>query len=166
MSQVFSSVSFRPIAPSEASKVCELAMRVFNEFVAPGFSAAGIEEFARYANSDALDERLRGNHFVLVAEAVAEIVGVVEAKDNRHISMLFVSSSGRGQGIGAGLVRRAIQLCQSNDPAVSEISVHAAPDAVPFYRQLGFREQGGEQVMNGIRFFLMSLQLSNARDGG
>ena len=159
---MISDTSFRPIAPGEESKVCELAVRVFEEFVAPGFSAAGVEEFRRYADAHALADRLRNDHVVLVAEAAGEIVGMIEARECRHISMLFMSSSARGQGVGAELVRRAIQVCQLRDPAVSDITVHSAPGALTFYRQLGFREQDCEQIENGIRFVPMSLHLSSS----
>ena len=150
--------TFELLKEGEEQEVCDFVMQVFMEAVATDYSPEGINEFARYVTGEALRKRLQGNHFALVARDDDKIIGMVEVMENRHIAMLFVGSDRQGTGVGAELVRRSLSLIRSHDPHVREITVHSAPLAVGFYRRLGFREDGPENVVNGIRFIPMSLR--------
>jgi GNAT superfamily N-acetyltransferase len=147
----------------EEQTVADLAARVFNQSVAPGYADEGVQEFLRYATPGLLQQRSRAGHFVLVAEDAEEIVGLIEVRNCEHIAMLFVALPGRG--IGKELVRRAVARCRSESPGVAQVTVHAAPGAVEIYGRLGFVATGPEQLENGIRFVPMALSLDKTADG-
>lgn len=154
-------VWYRLMQSGDETAVSELAVRVFNEFVAPDFSDAGVREFHRYAAPNELAERARADHFVLLAAEPTGLVGMIEIRGFTHVAMLFVAQQGRG--IGRELLRRSLLICRQHRPDVSRITVHSGPSAVAFYRVLGFRLEGPEREQTGIRFVPMVLELGGAR---
>ena len=150
----------RPMHRGEETEVFDLVRRVFNEFVAPLYSQAGVDEFFRYAQPDALVQRSQNNHYVLLAVVERNPVGMIEIRDNCHVSMLFVDRSFQRQGISRALLQQAIDECRRHHPDLNQISVHAAPNSVPIYERLGFRPEYSEQVIEGVRFIPMTLELA------
>jgi GNAT superfamily N-acetyltransferase len=146
--------------PGEADNVASLIERVFRGQVAPTFSSEGVREFLAYAAPDAIQRRPTSGHFVLVAVIGQQIVGAIEARDHNHVSLLFVDPVHQRQGIGRGLVDRAVSICRAHEPGLQEISVHSSPNAVPAYQRLGFHAQGPERTIDGIRFVPMVLDLT------
>lgn len=127
--------------------------RGFNSYVRDDFTSEGVEEFYR-AIRIMVFERL-SNHFIVVAEINSQIVGMIDVKENHHISIFFVEPSYMGKGIGRGLISHAIMLCQQNKPDFNELEVHSSPWAVPIYGKLGFESTGPEQESRGIRYTRM-----------
>jgi ribosomal protein S18 acetylase RimI-like enzyme len=145
--------SYRLMKPGEENEVCELVSRVFNEFIAPGYAQEGVQEFLSYAQPEYLLSRSQQpNRFVLVALAREEIVGMIEVRDNSHISLLFVDREFQRRGIARELVWRALEICLNAEPDLSEVSVKSSPYAIEAYEKLGFRRDGPERIENGIRF--------------
>ena len=161
MSQTF---SFQLMQPGQEIRVCDLIIRVFEEWVAPDFSPNGVQEFLKYVQPDALRERSQANHFALVAAMGDAIVGVIEIRNHEHVSLFFVDQEHMGEGIGRELWRRALDICRRENPDVREISVNSSPYAVPIYEKLGFRQTEPERVVDGILFIPMAIELS--RMGG
>ncbi len=106
----------RTINPGEEVEVSNLVARSFNEFIAPDFPDEGIEEFFRYSNPRALIKRSEGNHFVLVAEAEGSIAGMIEIREMKHVSMLFVDKAFHRRGIGKGLLGAALDRIETDEP--------------------------------------------------
>jgi GNAT superfamily N-acetyltransferase len=154
---------YRHMQPGEESEISDLVARVFDEFVAPGYSPEGVQAFLDYANSAALRERSQVNHFVLVAVAHGKIVGMIEMRNHDHISMLFVDKTFQGKGISRELINRALGISRSNRSDLSTVTVNSSPYAVPIYERLGFRASSVEQVKNGIRFLPMVLKLGHGQ---
>lgn len=100
-------INLRLMRPGEEVEVCNLVARSFNEFVAPDFGEDGIEEFFNYSNPRALRKRSEGDHFVLVAEAEGAIAGMIEIREMRHVSMLFVDKAFHRRGIAKNLFKRS-----------------------------------------------------------
>ena len=117
----------------------------------------GAEEFYR-AIRDMVFNR-PPDHFILVAESADRIVGMIDVKENDHISIFFVEPSRMGQGIGRGLLGHAVALCLQKKPDLKEIDVHSSPWAVPVYGTLGFAPTGPEQEQCGIRYTRMIKQV-------
>jgi GNAT superfamily N-acetyltransferase len=138
----------------EETDVCALVRHVFDELVAPDFAADGVAEFYRFANPEALVERMKAGNPVVVAEIRGEIVGMLEIKPPGHITMLFVAR--RGEGIGRQLVAHALEICRRAAPHLDKVTVHASRFAVPIYRRLGFEPEGPERTENGIVFLPMA----------
>lgn len=150
---------FRLMQSGEETRVSDLVFRVFDEFVAPDFPPEGVEEFLRYIQPDVLRQRSATNHFALLAELGDEVVGVIELRDCEHISLYFVDRAHMGRGIGNELWRRALAICRRERPDLAEISVNSSLYAVPIYERLGFRQTKPEQMVNGIRFVPMVMEL-------
>ena len=150
----------RLMEPHEATEVCDLVTRVFNEFVAPLYSQEGNREFMEYVQPDLLLRRSQAGHFVLVAAAHGEVVGMIEVRNYDHICLLFVDKRLQRHGIAKVLVREALESCLSHRPDLREITVNSSPNSVQTYERLGFRQMWPEQVVNGIRFTAMALDLA------
>jgi len=157
------SPAYRYMRPGEETEVCDLIIRVFKEFVAPEFPQRGVQEFLDYVKPDSLLKRSQANYFVLVATAQDRVVGMIEVRDNNHISLLFVDKPFLRRKIGKQLLRRALEICLSRQPDTSEVSVNSSPYAVHIYEKLGFRPKGPKQIVNGVCFVPMALELPNAR---
>ncbi len=143
----------------EEGAACDFIIRVFGEWIAPEYSPEGVQEFLRYVKPDLLWNRSRANHFVLVAVAQGEVVGAMEARDYDHTSLFFVDKHFHQRGIGKGLMARALEICRSNKPDVSQIGVNSSPYAVPIYEKLGFCPSGPRQITNGMIFVPMVLAI-------
>jgi GNAT superfamily N-acetyltransferase len=150
-------IYYRLMHLEEANEVCRLVNAVFDKYVAPDYSAEGIAEFRKYNRPEEVIRRSSADHFVLVATKKRKIIGVIEIRNNRHVSLLFVASDFHGQGIGRQLWDRAFQKSRDVDPAGREFTVNSSPYAVPIYEKLGFRRTSPEQIHNGLRFVPMTL---------
>jgi ribosomal protein S18 acetylase RimI-like enzyme len=157
------SVVYRAVRPGEETAVSNLVARSFNEFIAPDFSGEGIDEFFKYANPRSLAKRSEDSHFVLVAEADGEIAGMIEVREMRHISMLFVDKAHHRKGIGKGLFRLALERIMSANPPPGSVTVHSSRFAVPFYENLGFTKTSEEKIIYGVVHIPMALALPEGR---
>lgn len=149
----------RPMSPGEETGVCDLVMRVFTEFVAPGYGPEGLKEFRKYVDPAALLKRSEAGHFVLVAAVQSQLAGVIEMRHNEHICLLFVDRQFLRRGIAKALLFQALAVSRQHNPDLERVTVNSSPYAVPVYERLGFASTGPEQVKNGIRFVPMALWL-------
>ncbi|MCU7806487.1 MAG: GNAT family N-acetyltransferase [Candidatus Thiodiazotropha sp. (ex Semelilucina semeliformis)] len=148
-------IVYQEMAAGEETAVCNLVADVFNEYVAPDYDQEGIDEFFRFADPDAMKERMLGGGFVLVAKRTGKLVGMLEFFPPDCVAMLFVTV--HHQGIAKGLLARAIRKAQVRNPGLSKLIVHSSPYAESIYEKMGFRKTGGIQHENGIDFFPMEL---------
>jgi len=153
----------RPLKPGDEVEVCNLVARSFNEFIAPGFSEVGIEEFYRYVNPRALHKRWRTGYHVILAEYHELIIGVVEVKKRRHISMLYVEKTYHRNGIASELLEKALGYILSSAPKTKEVTVNSSQYAKPFYEREGFRKTDEEKVIHGIVHIPMALALEEKK---
>ena len=153
-------IIYKAIKPGEEVEVCNLVARSFNEFIAPGFSDDGVEEFFKYVNPRALHKRSREGYHVIVAEHDGKIVGVAEVKKRRHISMLYVDKAHHRKGIAKELLKRALEYIISSAPKTKEVTVNSSQYAVAFYESAGFRKTDEETVIHGILHTPMALSLT------
>jgi ribosomal protein S18 acetylase RimI-like enzyme len=156
-------IVYRAARPGEETAVSNLVARSFNEFIAPDFSDEGIDEFFKYANPRSLAKRSGNNHFVLVAEAEGEIAGMIEVREMKHVSMLFVDKAHHRKGIGKELFRLALERIMSAESHPENVTVHSSRFAVPFYESLGFTKTSEEKIIYGIIHIPMALTLSEGR---
>jgi ribosomal protein S18 acetylase RimI-like enzyme len=157
-------VQYRFMEPSEETGVCNLVIRVFNEFIAHQYSHEGVREFLKYVQPELLLRRSQKNHFVLLATIQGKIVGMIEIRHNRHVSLLFVDKRFQQRGIGRELLRRSLKICKleislKRSPELQGVSVNSSPNSIQIYERIGFCRKGSEQVKNGIRFTQMVLEL-------
>ena len=114
-------------------------------------------KFENYASAHALRMRHCDNHVTLVADEKGRIVGMLHLKDACHISMLFVCGEFQRSGVGRALIHAAVEHSQSGTDSVRVITVNSSPNASHAYRRLGFRENGSERTVDGIRFIPMQM---------
>jgi GNAT superfamily N-acetyltransferase len=150
---------YRLIRPGEEEEMFSMIERGFNTFVRDDFSREGVDEFHR-AIRDMVFNHPPG-HFIMVAESPDGIVGMIDVKEDFHISIFFVEPSQMNQGIGRTLLDHAVGLCREKKPDLSEIEIHSSPWAVPVYGKLGFVATGPEQESSGIRYTRMVKKLES-----
>ena len=76
-----SQIQYRKMKNGDESKTSAFISGVFYQFVAPGFSQEGIDEFMKYIKPDALYSQLKENHFALIATLDSEIIGIIEVRN-------------------------------------------------------------------------------------
>ncbi|MFA6291352.1 MAG: GNAT family N-acetyltransferase [Victivallales bacterium] len=152
-------IRIQPLVPDDVEVAARVVMETFRTHVAPHYSQQGIEEFAKYAEPDSLQGRHGHGHQTWTAKIGDAIVGVLEIRFPNHIAMLFVSTNHQGIGIGRRLVEHAKAQVLNVSPDAETLTVHSSPNAIPAYRKLGFRECGGMQEKNGIKFQQMTMEL-------
>ncbi|MCU7933219.1 MAG: GNAT family N-acetyltransferase [Candidatus Thiodiazotropha sp. (ex Codakia rugifera)] len=150
-------IVYREMNTGEEQAVCDLVARVFNEYVASDYGKDGIEEFFRFANPDAMKERMQSKGFVLVAEQAETLVGTLEFFPPDSIAMLFVTI--RHHGIAKKLLAQSITKSRALDPELSKLIVHSSPYAESIYQKMGFCKTGNATTENGITFIPMELVL-------
>ena len=146
-------VSYRLMKPGEEDVTFSMLDRGFNAYIRDDFTPDGVKEFYRAIRDMVFNHPQ--DHFILVAESEGHIVGMIDVKENHHVSIFFVEPSRMRKGIGRGLLSHAITLCQQAEPNLSAIEVHSSPWAVPVYGKLGFDTDGDEQNSHGIRYTRM-----------
>jgi GNAT superfamily N-acetyltransferase len=151
--------SIREIHSGEEEEACRLIRKSFDEFIAPGYSNEGVNEFLKYVNPDSMRERLADDSFALVAVADDVITGIIEVRSNNHIALLYVKKEYHRSGTAKKLLESAIEKCRQFDSTVDEIEVNSSPYAVRIYEKLGFTGVDSEKTVNGIRFTPMKLKL-------
>lgn len=152
-------IKYHRMVQGDETGVSEFISVVFNEYVAPGFSQDGVDEFMKYIRPDAIKGQLEENHFGFIAAVGSKIVGVIEVRNNNHVALFFVDGGFQRKGIGKTLLQSAIALCGSRDPDFSKLTVNASPNSTTAYETMGFKTTDVEQCINGIRFVPMVWRL-------
>jgi GNAT superfamily N-acetyltransferase len=146
--------------PEECEAVASLVARTFHHDVAPGYPARGITEFLAYANAQGLHTRMAQAHTAWVAVAGEALVGMVEMREHRHVSLLFVDPAWQRRGVARALLSRVLQEARAARPLLAGVTVNAAPNAVGAYERLGFRPTGPLEERSGVVSRPMVLALS------
>ncbi len=153
------SITVRPMLPGEEEQVSDLILRLFQEFVGHEYSQEGQERFTAYVAPAAMRQRSEHDHFMLVAINDEEVVGVIEIRQARHLSLLFVDQRFQRRGIARELLAQALTRVRSENPTLDCLSVNASRYAVPAYERLGFRTIAAEEIVHGIISTPMQLVL-------
>lgn len=140
-------IRMKTISKKQLPTALALVWRVFLEFEAPDYPPTGVKAFRQILDDAEFLSHLR----LYGAFDGSALVGVLAMREPQHISLFFVDASYHRRGIGTRLFRR-----MSKDYDIQTFTVHASPCAVPFYRSLGFRETGCEQISDGIRYTPMA----------
>ncbi len=143
----------------EEKSAIKLIKDCFMEFVAPGFSADGIEEFFKFANPDSMRKRLYTDNFAFIAKKENRIIGIIEFQNYNHICLLFVKKEYHNLGIAKTLFKKALNRCKEVNPELIFIDVNSSPYALPVYEKLGFIATGDEVISNGLRYIPMEYKI-------
>ena len=97
----------------------------------------------------------------MLAIAGGQPAGVIDLRDNDHVSLLFVDKGFQRQGIARELLARALSVARPARPGLDRVTVNSSRFGVPIYERLGFRQTGPERTVNGIVFTPMAHLLSS-----
>ncbi len=174
-----SDITIRAAKPEEWDEVMHLVWSVFKEFHAEDYGKEGTDSFLEFITDEPLRQHfLRGKYPVFVAlcrdseSSEDRIVGMISMRENNFISLLFVKKGLHYLGIGTKLVERAIEFLQPDGEDAKldkdkdedhrynrlddgSVTVNSAPNAVGFYRKLGFIATDGMQVNCGVTYLPM-----------
>lgn len=158
-------IEYRTMKNGDENQVFTFIEGVFSQFVAPGFSNEGIDEFMRYIQPVSLVNHIKKNHFGILASVGSNIIGVIIVRDYNHIALFFVDNEHQRRGIGRELFRKSLEHCNRHGANTSQITVNASPNSVKAYKKLNFEPTDKEQCINGIRFVPMALRLQQTGSG-
>lgn len=144
-----------PARLSEADATVALALRAFDEFIAPDYPNEGIDHFYANVTPDSLTDVISDGGIVLVATVDGTLAGVVTVRDESHISWLYVEKVFHARGIGRELVIRAAEQIRERTPGATSITLNSSPFALPIYLRMGFQTTGPEMTKNGMRMIPM-----------
>lgn len=148
-------VIIRKLEDRDLAQVSSVCLNSFMKSVAPSLSDVGISTFQKISSVDSFTARLKENIDILVCEENEKIQGIIELKDGRHISMLFVSPEHQKQGVGRSLLLSIMSFTTSDT-----ITVSASLTSVNAYLSFGFVLSGGISEASGLRFQPMKLELN------
>ena len=152
-------ILYRAIKHGEEIEVFNMIRKTFNEFISPNYTDEGIDEFMKYIDPNNITNRLKKNHFIVVATDQENILGIIEVRNYSHISLYFVDESYQGYGIGRELSEISIERCKMQNQNLEKITVNSSPYAINIYKKLGFKQVESEKTIHGIRFIPMELDL-------
>ncbi len=151
--------TIRDVAAGEVPAASALVGTVFAKYIAPGYTDEGIKKFLSFVAPAAIARRLAERSFMLVALLRGELAGVVEIRDNSHITLLFVGEEQHRRGVARRLVEAAVGRSAFTCCYLTRMTVHSSPYAVPVYERLGFHRLGPEETQDGIRYIPMARKL-------
>jgi predicted GNAT family N-acyltransferase len=139
--------------------ISDLIKSVYNECVAPDYSAAGNNFFYAYIDPAQLADRFSNGNALLTAKINGTIIGMLELRDQNHISLLFVNKLWHGKGIAKKLVKKAVSLVLEKDKSIRFFEVNASPFSEKIYAKMGFKKTDDMQNVNGLKFVPMIMEI-------
>ena len=147
-------VLVRRIEEAEYAEASDLVLKVFGEMVAASMETEGIKGFEAFASAEQMRSRDKAGGTTLIAKDGERLTGVLQVREEGHITLFFVLPTFQGQGIGRALI------CATDHHQVPH-TVNSSTIAVKAYESFGFRVCGQEQVQHGIRFIPMCRNAGN-----
>lgn len=138
----------------------QLIKRVYDEFVSSDYSDEGNKFFYDWIEPSRIADRQKKQINLLVALLDSKLVGMIEIRDNKNISLLFVDKEFQGQGIAKRLFHESLKTCIQRDSTLDKFYVHASPFSIPIYMKLGFEETDVMQIQFGIKYLPMELKIN------
>lgn len=143
----------------QETEINQLIKRVYDEFVAMDYSDEGNTFFYAWIEPSRIAERQHIQNNLFVALSESGIIGMIEIRDNKNISLLFVDKSHHGRGVAKSLFQESLKTCLQRDPELQRFFVHASPYSIPAYEKLGFKKTGEMHEEHGIKYLPMEMEL-------
>jgi GNAT superfamily N-acetyltransferase len=142
-----------------SNMINNLIISVFDEFVGKDYSEEGNNTFKDFVEQNKIFERFNnGLSQIFIAKYNNEIIGVLETKNNDHISLYFVKKDFHGQGIGKKLFQYFMETIRNNNE-IEIITVNSSIFAEKIYSKLGFIKLDEIQEKNGIKYIPMEYKI-------
>ena len=141
-------------------EVYQLIKKVYDEFVSIDYSDEGNLFFYDWIQPIKIAERQQNQINIFVAFANSKLIGMIEIRDNKYISLLFVDKKYQGQGIAKKLFQESLKICIQRDPMLDKFYVHASPFSILIYKKMGFIELDEMQEQFGIKYLPMEIKIN------
>ncbi len=145
----------------QEKQISQFIKKVYDEFVADDYSNEGNRHFYKWILAENIAERQQRQRSIVLAMNGGLIVGMIESRDNNHISLLFVDKDYQKQGIAGKLFREVMKNCLKQNPDLDTFYVHASHYSIPVYEKLGFKATDGMQEQFGIKYLPMEMKIKN-----
>jgi GNAT superfamily N-acetyltransferase len=139
--------------------IYQLIKKVYDEFVSIDYSNEGNRFFYEWIKPSKIAERQRNQINIWIAFIDSKLVGMIEIRDNKYISLLFVDKEYQGKGIAKKLFEKSLKEIIRRDPKLDKFYVHASPYSIPIYKKMGFIETDDMQEENGMKYLLMEMTI-------
>jgi GNAT superfamily N-acetyltransferase len=139
--------------------IYKLIKRVYDEFVSLDYCEEGNKFFYDWIQPSKIAERQLNRINIWVAFKDSELVGMIEIRDDKFISLLFVDRIYQGQGIAKRLFNESLKELIQGDSRLDKFYVHASPYSIPIYRKMGFIETDNIREENGIIYLPMEMEI-------
>jgi GNAT superfamily N-acetyltransferase len=140
--------------------IYQLIKKVYDEYVSIDYSEEGNKFFYDWIQPLNLAERQKSQINLLIALVDSKLVGMIEIRDNKNISLLFVDKEYQGWGIAKRLFHESLKICIQRDSTLDKFYVHASPFSIPIYKKLGFVETDSLQENHGIKYLPMEMKIN------
>ena len=157
---------YRLMGEEDAAEVSALVLSGFDTYIASEYTPGGIAEFRKYAETAALVDRAKHDHFVVIVRREGILAGMIEMRQNNHVSLLFVVEAFQRQGLSRTLLDHAMAEVRDRGGELERVTVNSSRYGVPAYKALGFRQTGPERSVNGILFTPMAMRLDTRQEAG
>jgi GNAT superfamily N-acetyltransferase len=137
--------------------IYQLIKKVYDEFVSVDYSNEGNRFFYEWIKPSKIAERQRNQINIWIAFIDSKLVGMIEIRDNKYISLLFVDKEYQGKGIAKKLFEKSLKEIIRRDPKLNKFYVHASPYSIPIYKKMGFIETDDMQEENGMKYLPMEM---------
>jgi GNAT superfamily N-acetyltransferase len=141
-------------------EIHQLIKKVYDEFVSIDYTDEGNTFFYDWIDPVRIAERQQNRISLLVAFIDSKLIGMIEIRENKYISLLFVDKEYHGQGIAKKLFQESLKICIQRDEKLDRFYVHASPFSIPVYKKLGFVETDSMQENNGIKYLPMEIKIN------
>jgi GNAT superfamily N-acetyltransferase len=149
----------RPVTEADAAAASAVVHASFLALAAADWEPSAREVFLAESSPDALAERLRSPAFAAAAFDASQMVGFALMPAPALLGMLFVHPAWQRRGIAKALWEWARTLVEATFADVKTIELNATPNAVDFYRSLGFVALAPEFTVQGCRATRMACWL-------
>jgi GNAT superfamily N-acetyltransferase len=157
---IMGTIKIKKYKKGQETAIHLLIKRVYDEFVSIDYSNEGNKFFYDWIEPSRIAERQKSQINLLVALVDSKIIGMIETRDNKYISLLFVDKDYQGHGIAKKLFHESLKTCITRDAALEKFYVHASPFSIPIYKKLGFIETDNMQEENGIKYLPMEMKIN------
>ena len=151
----------QPYRKGQEDDISKLIKKVYDEYVALDYTENGNQFFYDWIAPEKIANRQVDQINLLVATIDTKIVGMIEIRENKNVSLLFVDKSYHGKGIARELYKVALEVCFSRNKKLDRFYVHASPYSIPVYERLGFKATGIMQEEHGIKYLPMEMDFKN-----
>jgi predicted GNAT family N-acyltransferase len=143
----------------QETEIYQLIKRVYDEFVSVDYSVEGNIFFYDWIQPEKIAERQKNQINLWVVFSNSRIIGMIEIRENKYISLLFVDKEFHGCGIAKRLFHESLKTGLQRDPSLTKFFVHASPFSIPVYSKLGFIATDKMQEENGIKYLPMEMKI-------